>query len=170
MEVSEEDGHACYPSVVCGSEGRQPRRFGVSFAWAPTKAEATSQTGWPSFVARRVRGGALGADVCTYSTLLLSQPAMSEHSESLSAGPSRPGSPVGALPEGLPARPYRFNWDTARKPGPGSVISEYTDARGDFVQAHPRELVASSSTLSLPSEWTSSKYGFHGTHSHPGQA
>lgn len=87
------------------------------------------------------------------------------------SSPSRPASPVGALPDLPTARPfaYRFNWDpTSRRPGPGSV-SETTEGRGDHFSTTPKVDIygASSSTASLqlstvPSQWSSAKHGFHG--------
>ncbi|KAI0253534.1 Vps54-like protein-domain-containing protein [Lactifluus subvellereus] len=86
------------------------------------------------------------------------------------SSPSRPASPVGALPDLPTARPfaYRFNWDPAsRRPGPGSV-SETTEGRGDYFSTTPKVDIygASSSTASLqpntiPSQWSSAKHGFH---------
>ncbi|THH12041.1 hypothetical protein EW146_g7840 [Bondarzewia mesenterica] len=83
------------------------------------------------------------------------------------SNPSRPASPVGPLPEITTARPaYRFNWDpSSRRPGPGSV-SETTEGRGDYFNATPRvDIYGTSSTSVLedavPSEWSSSKHGFH---------
>ena len=82
---------------------------------------------------------------------------------------SRPSSPLLDL---LPAaRPYRFTWDpTSRRPGPESV-SGTTEGRGggDLFSAQPRlSFLNNSSSLSLqqgalPSEWSSSKHGFHGS-------
>ncbi|PCH37766.1 Vps54-domain-containing protein [Wolfiporia cocos MD-104 SS10] len=80
--------------------------------------------------------------------------------------PSRPASPVGELPSFTNARPYRFTWDPAsRKPGPGSV-SGTTEGRGDyFADATQFNLYESSSSSlhlgALPSDWSSSKHGFH---------
>ncbi|EIW84920.1 Vps54-domain-containing protein [Coniophora puteana RWD-64-598 SS2] len=85
------------------------------------------------------------------------------------SSPSRPASPVGALPDTqtITPRPFRFNWDTAsRVRGPGSV-SEATEGRGaDYFGVAPRldPFGASSSNLtagSLPNEWSSSKQGFN---------
>ncbi|KAF9469270.1 Vps54-like protein-domain-containing protein [Collybia nuda] len=83
---------------------------------------------------------------------------------------SRPVTPVSALPD-LPntARPYRFTWDPAsRKPGPESV-SGTTEGRGggDYFSAQPRLgflNTSSTATLALgalPTEWSSSRHGFH---------
>lgn len=82
------------------------------------------------------------------------------------SNPSRPGSPVGDLPEIPNARPYRFTWDASRRKGPGSV-SETTEGRGDYFGAAPKlDLLGTSSNSlalgALPSEWSSSKHGFHG--------
>lgn len=91
---------------------------------------------------------------------------MSENSES-SPSSSRPETPLAASPEPQTARPYRFNWDPAtRRPGPESV-SGTTEGRGDYFYAQPRVdfLDNASSTLAvgaLPSEWSSSRHGFHG--------
>lgn len=84
---------------------------------------------------------------------------------------SRPVTPVSALPD-LPntARPYRFTWDPAsRRPGPESV-SGTTEGRGggDYFSAQPRLgflNTSSTATLTLgalPTEWSSSRHGFHG--------
>lgn len=84
--------------------------------------------------------------------------------------PSRPPSPISALPDLPTARPYRFTWDpTTRKPGPESV-SGTTEGRGggDYFSAQPRlTFLNNTSSLSLhlsalPTEWSSSKHGFHG--------
>jgi len=97
---------------------------------------------------------------------------MSEYTSS----PSRPASPVAALPP-LPdiptARPlaYRFNWDpTSRRPGGPRSVSETTEGRGDYFSSTPKVDIygASSSTAALPlatvpSQWSSAKHGFHGT-------
>ncbi|KAF8226749.1 Vps54-domain-containing protein [Tricholoma matsutake] len=84
---------------------------------------------------------------------------------------SCPVSPVSPIQvQDLPtARPYRFTWDpTSRKPGPASV-SGTTEGRGggDYFSAQPRfSFLHNSSSLSLqlgalPTEWSSSKHGFH---------
>jgi vacuolar protein sorting-associated protein 54 len=85
--------------------------------------------------------------------------------------PSRPVTPVSALPDLIhTARPYRFTWDPAsRRPGPESV-SGTTEGRGggDYFSAQPRLgflHTSSTATLALgalPTEWSSSKHGFHG--------
>ncbi|KAF4615174.1 hypothetical protein D9613_002656 [Agrocybe pediades] len=87
-----------------------------------------------------------------------------------SSVPSRAASPVGGLaPDWLPptARPYRFTWDpSSRRPGPESV-SGTTEGRGDdFGGApHPLSFLNNSTTSlamgALPSEWSSSRTGFH---------
>ncbi|KIJ69069.1 hypothetical protein HYDPIDRAFT_81096 [Hydnomerulius pinastri MD-312] len=89
---------------------------------------------------------------------------MSEYSSS----PSRPGSPVGPLPDlsQSTARPFRFNWDVSRLRGPGSV-SETTEGRGgDYFAVAPRIDIPSGSTINLtlgalPQEWSSSTQGFN---------
>ncbi|KAF8965307.1 Vps54-like protein-domain-containing protein [Flammula alnicola] len=87
----------------------------------------------------------------------------------ISSVPSRATSPVSATPDQLPtARPYRFTWDPAsRRPGPESV-SGTTEGRGgdDFGGTpHPLGFLNHSTTSlalgSLPSEWSSSRTGFH---------
>ena len=88
------------------------------------------------------------------------------------SSPSRPASPVGALPDLPTPRPsaYRFNWDPAsRRPGPASV-SETTEGRGDYFTTTPKVDIygATSSAANvhpsaLPSQWSSAKHGFHGT-------
>ncbi|KAG1756409.1 Vps54-like protein-domain-containing protein [Suillus paluster] len=84
------------------------------------------------------------------------------------SSPSRPASPVGALPE-IPhtARPFRLNWDTAsRARGPGSV-SETTEGRGGDYFATPFRLelpnlsTANIALGALPQEWSSSTQGFN---------
>ncbi|EIN07187.1 Vps54-domain-containing protein [Punctularia strigosozonata HHB-11173 SS5] len=94
---------------------------------------------------------------------------MSIASESVSS-PSRPTSPVAGQQDSAAtaARPFRFTWDPAsRRAGPGSVVSEGTDARGDYFgqQATRHDLLAGSTTSlalgALPAEWSSSKHGFH---------
>lgn len=71
--------------------------------------------------------------------------------------------------------PFRFTYDPASRRGPGSVISSRlgpesvsgaTEAAGraDLTGhsfAHAWNLNASSSALAIPSEWSSSKHGFH---------
>ena len=80
--------------------------------------------------------------------------------------PSRPASPIGELPAFTASRSYRFNYDQ-RRLGPGSV-SETTEGRGDFLGAGvPYDVSGNASVISLaqgtlPSEWSSSKHGFHG--------
>lgn len=86
------------------------------------------------------------------------------------SSPSRPASPVGALPDLPTARPsaFRFNWDPAsRRPGPASV-SETTEGRGDHFTTTPKVDIygATSSAANvhpnaLPSQWSSAKHGFH---------
>ncbi|EGO21066.1 hypothetical protein SERLADRAFT_441455 [Serpula lacrymans var. lacrymans S7.9] len=83
------------------------------------------------------------------------------------SSPSRPASPVGALPEIPTARPYRFAWDAStRRQGPGSV-SETTEGRGgDYFTTPARLDFLNTSSLNLtlgalPSEWSSSKHGFN---------
>ncbi|KAG0705085.1 Vps54-like protein-domain-containing protein [Suillus ampliporus] len=84
------------------------------------------------------------------------------------SSPSRPASPVGALPE-IPqtARPFRLNWDTSsRVQGPGSV-SETTEGRGGDYFATPFRLELSNLSTTnialgaLPQEWSSSTQGFN---------
>jgi vacuolar protein sorting-associated protein 54 len=85
------------------------------------------------------------------------------------SSPSRPASPVAALPEiPQPARPFRLNWDTSsRVRGPGSV-SETTEGHGGDYFATPFrfELPNVSTTNialgALPQEWSSSTEGFNG--------
>lgn len=86
----------------------------------------------------------------------------------VSSVPSRTQSPVAASNDHLPPpRPYRFTWDPAsRKPGPESVT---TEGRGgdDFGDSHPplglyNHSTASLALASLPTEWSSSRTGFHG--------
>ncbi|KAI0034492.1 Vps54-like protein-domain-containing protein, partial [Vararia minispora EC-137] len=86
------------------------------------------------------------------------------------SNPSRPPSPVGSLRDVPSARQpaYRFQWDGTRKPGPGSVLSEATEGRGDYFNATPRVDIygASGSATNLvldvvPEEWSSSRHGFH---------
>lgn len=92
-------------------------------------------------------------------------PSMSD----ISSVPSRANSPVHLSPEQVPtARPYRFTWDPAsRRPGPESV-SGTTEGRGDDFAASPHPmgfLNHSSANLALgalPTEWSSSRTGFHG--------
>jgi vacuolar protein sorting-associated protein 54 len=92
------------------------------------------------------------------------------------SNPSRPASPVGSLRDMANSRQpaYRFQWDAGtRRQGPGSVLSETTDVRGDYFNATPRVDIygasASSSYLplnpSVPEEWSSSRHGFHGASS-----
>lgn len=83
--------------------------------------------------------------------------------------PSRPNSPDSlTAPENLPpARPYRFTWDPAsRKPGPESVAGTTERGGDDFSGPHPLAfLTASTASLALgnlPTEWSSSRTGFHG--------
>ncbi|KAF8643808.1 hypothetical protein AX16_008826 [Volvariella volvacea WC 439] len=93
---------------------------------------------------------------------------MSQPSEST---PSRPASPVGALPDNLTSarQTYRFTWDpAARRPGPESVAGTTEGGRGaDQFATQPRLgfLNTSSATTlamsSIPSEWSSAKHGFH---------
>ena len=91
---------------------------------------------------------------------------MSEPSKS---SPSRPATPIGALPDFQNTRPaYRFTYDTGtRRQGPESV-SGMTDGRGaDYFGAPPKLgfLNTASPALALgalPAEWSSSKHGFHG--------
>ncbi|KAF8912041.1 Vps54-like protein-domain-containing protein [Gymnopilus junonius] len=88
----------------------------------------------------------------------------------VSSVPSRVASPVNPPPpDQLPiARPYRFTWDPAsRRPGPESV-SGTTEGRGgdDFgAVPHPFTFLNPSTTSlalgSIPSEWSSSRTGFH---------
>ncbi|KAF9532159.1 Vps54-like protein-domain-containing protein [Crepidotus variabilis] len=87
----------------------------------------------------------------------------------VSSVPSRPTSPASnGTPDLLPtARPYRFTWDPAsRRPGPESV-SGFTEGPGadDFSGPHPLAFLNTSNTSlalgSLPSEWSSSRTGFH---------
>ncbi len=87
-----------------------------------------------------------------------------------SSSSSRPVTPVNVGPPDIlpPARPYRFTWDpSSRKPGPESA-SGTTEGRGgdDFSGPHPLAFLNASSTSlglgSLPSEWSSSRTGFHG--------
>ncbi|KAF7967260.1 hypothetical protein HWV62_35057 [Athelia sp. TMB] len=83
-------------------------------------------------------------------------------SDYTSNSPSRPGSPVGNLPEIPSTRPYRFQFDPTRR-GPASV-SETTEGRGgDYFGVSPRVDIfgASSAALEVPSEWSSSRHGFH---------
>lgn len=83
---------------------------------------------------------------------------------------SRPGSPVGELPNiRSSARAFRFNYESGRK-GPGSV-SETTEGRGgDYFASgntHADLLNTSETSLAvgaLPSEWSSARHGFHGAH------
>ena len=85
----------------------------------------------------------------------------------VSSVPSRPQSPVAAPSDHLPPpRPYRFTWDPAsRRPGPES-ISGTTEGRGgdDFGGTHPPlGLITNNlAPASLPTEWSSSRTGFHG--------
>ena len=89
----------------------------------------------------------------------------------ISSVPSRPVTPVNGTgtPDVLPtARPYRFTWDpSSRRPGPESV-SGTTEGRGgdDFASPHPLGFLNTSTTSlalgSLPTEWSSSRTGFHG--------
>ncbi|GLB34735.1 putative vps54-like protein [Lyophyllum shimeji] len=88
-------------------------------------------------------------------------------SDSESVTPSRPPSPLSALPN--TARPYRFTWDpSSRRPGPESV-SGTTEGRGggDYFSAQPRLSVLNNSSTAalalgaLPQEWSSTKHGFH---------
>ena len=90
----------------------------------------------------------------------------------VSSVPSRVASPVSLTPDQLPtARPYRFTWDPAsRRPGPESV-SGTTEGKGgdDFAAApHPLGFLNHSTTSlalgSLPTDWSSSRTGFHGSY------
>ncbi|KIJ10486.1 hypothetical protein PAXINDRAFT_86004 [Paxillus involutus ATCC 200175] len=90
---------------------------------------------------------------------------MSEYSSS----PSRPGSPVGPLPDLSQSapRPFRFNWDApSRLRGPGS-ISETTEGHGgDYFAVAPRVDIPNASSFNLPlgalpQEWSSSTQGFN---------
>ncbi len=83
------------------------------------------------------------------------------------ASTSRPGSPVGPLPDFANNRPYRFAWDGAgRKQGPPS-LSGTSEGRGDYFAYKPTlgNLNFSSASLALgaiPQEWSSAKLGFNG--------
>lgn len=83
------------------------------------------------------------------------------------ASTSRPGSPVGTLPDFSLSKPYRFTWDaSARKAGPASV-SGTSEGRGDYFAYKPalRNFNFSSTSLALgavPQDWSSAKYGFNG--------
>ncbi len=89
-----------------------------------------------------------------------------------SATASRPPTPVTgdtAIPS--TAKPYRFNWEASRRPGPESVSGTTSDGRGhdDYFNAIPQlgNLHLNSSTTSLalgsvPTEWSSSRHGFNG--------
>lgn len=84
------------------------------------------------------------------------------------SSPSRPATPVPALPEIPIARPFRLNWDTSsRVRGPASV-SETTEGRGGDYYAAPFRLeLPNLSTVNiapgaLPQEWSSSTQGFNG--------
>ena len=85
----------------------------------------------------------------------------------VSSVPSRPQSPVVAPNDHLPPpRPYRFTWDPAsRRPGPES-ISGTTEGRGadDFggTQSHFGLFTNNLAPASIPTEWSSSRTGFHG--------
>lgn len=83
----------------------------------------------------------------------------------VSSVPSRATSPV---PADLlhTARPYRFTWDPAsRIQGPGSVAGTTEGGRGDDFAATPHPMAFLSTTaLALPTEWSSSRTGFHGTY------
>ncbi|KAG1903777.1 Vps54-like protein-domain-containing protein [Suillus fuscotomentosus] len=83
------------------------------------------------------------------------------------SSPSRPATPVPALPEIPIARPFRLNWDTSsRVRGPASV-SETTEGRGGDYYAAPFRLeLPNLSTVNiapgaLPQEWSSSTQGFN---------
>ncbi|OJA18755.1 hypothetical protein AZE42_01632 [Rhizopogon vesiculosus] len=84
------------------------------------------------------------------------------------SSPSRPSSPVGALPEiPQPARPFRLNWDaSSRVRGPGSV-SETTEGHGGdyfttpFRLELPNVSTANIALGALPQEWSSSTQGFN---------
>ncbi|KAL4067713.1 Vps54-like protein-domain-containing protein [Scleroderma citrinum] len=88
---------------------------------------------------------------------------MSEYSTS----PSRPGSPVGFLPDPSQSAVgvFRFQWDAAsRKRGPKSV-SETTEGRGggDYFGLTPRVDIPNTFLPlgALPSDWSSSTRGFN---------
>lgn len=89
--------------------------------------------------------------------------------------PSRPGSPSASVlaANDIPtARPYRFVWDpSSRRPGPESVAGTTEGGRGagDYIlgNVQPLGVLNNPSSLNfalgtLPSEWSSSKQGFHG--------
>ncbi|KAF9246439.1 Vps54-like protein-domain-containing protein [Melanogaster broomeanus] len=99
-----------------------------------------------------------------------------------SSSPSRPGSPVGPLPDLSQSitRPFRFNWDASRLRGPGSV-SETTEGRGgEYLTAIPRVDIPNTSVTNLPltalpQQWSSSTQGFNAisnvlNNPHKGQA
>jgi vacuolar protein sorting-associated protein 54 len=101
-----------------------------------------------------------------YTVVNLTSKRMSEYSSS----PSRPGSPVGPLPDLSQSapRPFRFNWDApSRLRGPGS-ISETTEGHGgDYFAVAPRVDIPNASSFNLPlgalpQEWSSSTQGFNG--------
>ena len=89
----------------------------------------------------------------------------------VSSVPSRPQSPVAAPNDHLPPRPYKFTWDPAsRRPGPGSISSTTEGRLGggdDFGGPHPPLGLFNNSLApaSLPTEWSSSRTGFHGNFS-----
>ncbi|KAG2077938.1 Vps54-domain-containing protein [Suillus decipiens] len=84
------------------------------------------------------------------------------------SSPSRPATPVPALPETPQvAHPFRLNWDTSsRVRGPGSV-SETTEGRGgdyfatSFRLELPNLSTANISLGALPQGWSSSTQGFN---------
>jgi hypothetical protein len=97
---------------------------------------------------------------------------------------SRPGSPThtavgGAGPSA--ARAFRFQWDGtpggsgSSRPGPGSVASGTEGGRDYFISSNPRytpsviggyvsggAAAAGAPAGTLPTEWSSSRHGFHG--------
>jgi len=91
----------------------------------------------------------------------------------ISSSPSRPTTPAYASVNQTPTtRPYRFTWDHSSRPGPESVSGTTEGRGGDYVnQSIPTPfplgtLNTSTTNLALgalPTEWSSSKHGFHGT-------
>src|ERR1700722_1907702 len=88
---------------------------------------------------------------------------MSDHSSSA----SRPASSVHNVPRTVAQ--YRFNWDPAvpLPSGPGSVSEATQGGQADYLTLRPpaelsHNFEAGLIPGALPSDWSSSKYGFHG--------
>lgn len=96
----------------------------------------------------------------------------------ISSAPSRPTTPAYASVIQTPTtRPYRFTWDHSSRLGPESVSGTTEGRGGDYVNQpipiptpFPLGTLNTSTTNlalgALPTEWSSSKHGFHGTPLH----